>query len=53
MTLIALWNGTSGDGPGGTSDMIRQARERGAETRVLDTKILFGLPAPSGTAAKR
>jgi hypothetical protein len=53
MTLIALWNGYSGDGPGGTSDLIRQARERGAETRVLDTKVLFGLPAPSGPSAKR
>ena len=53
MTLIALWNGYGGDGPGGTSDMIRQARERGAETRILDTKALFGLPAPSAVAGPR
>ncbi len=46
VTLIALWNGQHGDGPGGTSDMINKATERGAETRVLNTTNLFGLPAP-------
>lgn len=44
VTLIALWNGQAGDGPGGTADMIRIARARGAETRVLDTNVVFGLP---------
>jgi tetratricopeptide (TPR) repeat protein len=46
VTLIALWNGQRGDGPGGTSDMISRAGDRGAETRVLDTTALFNLPAP-------
>ncbi|MBA2306149.1 MAG: hypothetical protein H0W08_26465 [Acidobacteria bacterium] len=47
VTLIALWNGKAGDGPGGTADMIHIARERGAETRVLDSNAIFGLPVPS------
>ncbi len=43
LTLLALWNGTMGDGPGGTDDMVRQARLRGAKTIVIDTKSLFGI----------
>lgn len=43
LTLIALWNGEKGDGPGGTADMIRVARERGAAVRILDSNALFGL----------
>jgi hypothetical protein len=44
VSLIALWNGKKGDGPGGTADMIRIANERGAETDVLDSNAIFGLP---------
>jgi hypothetical protein len=47
VTLIALWNGKGGDGPGGTADMIDIARARGADVRILDTNALFGL-APAG-----
>lgn len=44
LTLIALWDGKDeGDGPGGTGDLVRQARVRGARTVVLDTQKLFGL----------
>src|ERR1043165_8500679 len=43
VTLIALWNGASGDGAGGTADMVRKAQERGAKTIILDTKKIFGL----------
>jgi hypothetical protein len=43
LTLIALWNGKEGDGPGGTKDMVLKARERGAETIILNTEKLFGL----------
>jgi hypothetical protein len=43
VTLIALWNGKAGEGPGGTKDMVDQARTRGAKVIVLDTKALFGL----------
>jgi hypothetical protein len=47
VTLVALWNGRHGDGPGGTANMLRIARERGAETCVLDSGALFGLdPGP-------
>lgn len=42
VTLIALWDGESeGDGPGGTADMVRTARARGAKLRHIDTKQLF------------
>lgn len=43
LTLIALWDGGAGDGPGGTEHMVRIARERGARIVHLDTKQLFGL----------
>lgn len=41
VTLIALWNGATGDGPGGTADMVQKAQERGAKTIILDTKSIF------------
>jgi hypothetical protein len=43
VTLIALWNGERGDGPGGTEDMIQQAKARGAKTIIVDTRKAFGL----------
>ena len=43
VTVIALWNGEKGDGPGGTSDLVTKAQQRGAKTIVLDTKELFSL----------
>jgi hypothetical protein len=42
-TLIALWNGKTGDGPGGTADLVDQAGQRGAKVVILDTKELFGI----------
>ena len=42
-TLIALWDGGAGDGPGGTQDMVNRADEKGAKTIVLKTRELFGL----------
>jgi len=42
VTLIALWDGDAGDGPGGTGDMVQKARNRGAKTVILDTKEVFG-----------
>jgi tetratricopeptide (TPR) repeat protein len=42
VTLIALWNGEKGDGPGGTDDLVARAEERHARTVILDTKRLFG-----------
>jgi len=41
LTVLALWNGKQGDGPGGTADMIAIAQARGAETHVLDTNVIF------------
>jgi hypothetical protein len=41
VTLIALWNGASGDGAGGTADMVQKAQDRGAKTIILDTKKIF------------
>ncbi len=38
LTLIALWNGEVGDGPGGTDDMVKRAQDRGATFIHLDTK---------------
>jgi Tetratricopeptide Repeats-Sensor len=41
LTLIALWNGDAGDGPGGTEDMVERARDRGATFIHLDTRKLL------------
>jgi hypothetical protein len=43
VTLIALWDGEAGDGPGGTKDMVNKADESGAKTILLDTKKIFDL----------
>jgi hypothetical protein len=42
VTLIALWNGEGGDGPGGTGDLVQRAKDRHARTVILDSKRLFG-----------
>jgi hypothetical protein len=49
LTLIALWDGQSGDGPGGTKDLVDIARNRGVRTVLLNTTVLFS--GASGTAA--
>jgi nucleotide-binding universal stress UspA family protein len=41
VTLIALWDGKTGDGPGGTADLVQKASEQGAKTIILDTTVLF------------
>ena len=41
MTLVALWNGAAGDGPGGTADMVERAQDRGATFRHLDARKLL------------
>jgi hypothetical protein len=41
LTLIALWNGSSGDGPGGTEDMVKRAMDRGATFIHLDARKLI------------
>ena len=41
LTLIALWDGARGDGPGGTKDMVDRAKDRGATFIHLDAKKLL------------
>lgn len=40
LTLIALWDGSGGDGKGGTKDMINMAKEKGAQVEIIDIKQL-------------
>ncbi len=40
MTLLALWDGKGGDGPGGTEHMTKIAREKKAEVLVIDINKL-------------
>lgn len=40
MTLIAVWNGSGGDGKGGTEHMVKMAKEKGAEAKIIEiTKL--------------
>jgi len=41
LTLIALWDGNVGDGPGGTEDMVARAKDRGAVFIHLDARRLL------------
>jgi hypothetical protein len=43
VTLIALWDGEAGDGPGGTKDMVNKAEESAAKTIILPTRDIFAL----------
>ena len=36
MTLFALWDGKGGDGPGGTADMVKEAKKKGARTIIIN-----------------
>jgi hypothetical protein len=45
--LIVLWDGQSGDGPGGTEHMVQTARAAGAQVQHLDTRELFKAALPS------
>jgi hypothetical protein len=40
MSLIALWDGKSGDGAGGTQHMVQEAQKRGAKTVIIDINAL-------------
>ena len=44
VTLLALWNGKAGDGPGGTRNMVELAKAHGAKVCTKNTDELFGLP---------
>jgi len=43
LTLIALWDGAGGDGPGGTGDLVEKVKTMGALPRIIDTNKEFGL----------
>ena len=43
LTVIALWDGETGDAPGGTEHMVGMAKDRGATIIHLDTKKIFQL----------
>lgn len=43
LTLIALWDGAGGDGPGGTGDLVKKVEDLGARCEIINTKELFGL----------
>ncbi len=40
MTLIALWDGKGADGPGGTADMVKEAKAKGAKTIIINPSNL-------------
>ena len=48
LTMLALWNGQGGDGPGGTQDMVRAVRAAGAQWLQigLPVGLPVALPAP-------
>ncbi len=43
LTLIALWDGAGGDGPGGTADLVEKVENLGARSEIVNTKEIFGL----------
>ena len=45
LTLIALWDGDKGDGPGGTGDLVEKVQKLGGRDEIIKTKELFGLQA--------
>ncbi|WP_447985838.1 tetratricopeptide repeat-containing protein [Nitrospira sp. Nam74] len=41
MTILALWDGEEGDGPGGTKHLVQLATEQHAKVEILRTKEIF------------
>lgn len=41
VNVICLWNGTSGDGPGGTEDLVRTLKNEGVRVYTIDTCSLW------------
>ena len=42
MTLLALWDGKTGDGGGGTEHMINVAREQKASVKIIEIGKING-----------
>jgi len=49
VTLLVLWDGQGGDGPGGTKDMLELAESRGVRVVRLDASCLAAPPPPVPT----
>ena len=47
LTVMALWDGEKGDGPGGTADLLETAQKLGATPSVIKTAQLCGAKAAS------
>ena len=45
LTFVCLWNGSGGDGPGGTAHMVDEVKRRGGQVHWIDTRRLGDLPA--------
>ena len=51
LTLIGLWDGEKGDGPGGTGDLVEKVKKLGGRGEIINTKELFGLQAQASKEA--
>ena len=40
LTVLVLWDGKAGDGPGGTGHLVRMARDAGAAVTIIDPGAL-------------
>jgi len=40
LELVCLWNGESGDGPGGTAHMVQEVQRSGGAVQWIDTRTL-------------
>jgi hypothetical protein len=47
ITLIALWDGQPGDGPGVTADLVGKVEKMGARVISIQTRALLGAGGPS------
>lgn len=43
LRFLALWDGRSGDGAGGTADMVTEVRKHTSEVRIIDPSSLTSL----------
>jgi hypothetical protein len=50
ITLIALWDGEAGDGPGGTADVVARVRKGGGEVIHIDSRQLLRQLGQTGAA---
>lgn len=41
LQLVCLWDGSDGDGPGGTAHMVRAVSDRGGKVTWIDTRTLW------------